>query len=33
MSPVVMIAALHAEWTKFRTLAGTWWLQIGRAHV
>ena len=31
MSPVVMIAALHAEWTKFRTLAGTWWLLLAAA--
>jgi ABC-2 type transport system permease protein len=30
MSPV-MIPALHAEWTKFRTLAGTWWLLLGVA--
>ena len=31
MSPVVMIAALHAEWTKFRTLTGHWWLLLGVA--
>ena len=23
--------ALHAEWTKLRTLAGTWWLLLGAA--
>jgi ABC-2 type transport system permease protein len=23
--------ALHAEWTKFRTLAGTWWLLLAAA--
>lgn len=23
-----MIDALHAEWTKFRTLAGSWWLLL-----
>ncbi len=29
-----MSHALHAEWTKLRTLAGTWWLlaRRGRAH-
>jgi ABC-2 type transport system permease protein len=27
----VIIPALHAEWTKFRTLAGTWWLLLAAA--
>jgi ABC-2 type transport system permease protein len=26
-----MSLALHAEWTKFRTLAGTWWLLLAAA--
>jgi ABC-2 type transport system permease protein len=26
-----MSYALHAEWTKFRTLAGTWWLLLAAA--
>ena len=26
-----MSHALHAEWTKFRTLAGTWWLLLAAA--
>jgi ABC-2 type transport system permease protein len=27
----MMALALHAEWTKFRTLAGTWWLLLAAA--
>jgi hypothetical protein len=23
-----MTGALHAEWTKFRTVAGSWWLLL-----
>ena len=26
-----MVLALHAEWTKFRTLAGGWWLLLAAA--
>ena len=26
-----MSLALHAEWTKLRTLAGTWWLLLAAA--
>ncbi|MGH3252369.1 MAG: ABC transporter permease, partial [Trebonia sp.] len=26
-----MSHALHAEWTKLRTLAGTWWLLLAAA--
>jgi ABC-2 type transport system permease protein len=25
--------ALHAEWTKLRTIAGTWWLMVGTVAV
>ena len=28
-----MSAALHAEWTKLRTLAGPWWLLLGAVAV
>ena len=28
-----MIDALHAEWTKLRTIASTWWLVLGAAAV
>jgi ABC-2 type transport system permease protein len=31
MADAPMIDALHAEWTKFRTLAGTWWLLLAVA--
>jgi ABC-2 type transport system permease protein len=27
-APEELICALHAEWTKLRTLAGTWWLLL-----
>ncbi|MDX6342628.1 MAG: hypothetical protein QOH87_2766, partial [Trebonia sp.] len=26
-----MSYALHAEWTKLRTMAGTWWLLLAAA--
>jgi len=31
MTGALLVDALHAEWTKFRTLAGSWWLLLAVA--